>query len=111
MRKRRWIVTPGCTVHVTLATDDGLQDAEYLISRGKTRLDEGVLNQRHRLARLMMGLSSGQVITPGGVCGIHWLRVNLVAPPNCTVVLFADPEEIPGPPTFGGEEGTDDVPF
>lgn len=103
------IVEVGCRVVVRAATATGLVRQEWIISRNATRLQEGVLNVRHPLARLLRHRRVGEVLCPGGRCGVYWLRVEEIHPPGQPGESLVAPVQDAGPADAWGRHGLTDL--
>lgn len=75
------VVRVGCTVTLRVAHEGREGTIQWLITRGRTRVDEGVLGHRTRLARTLVGCRVGDVVPhrQGGQC--FWLRVEAIECP------------------------------
>ncbi len=71
----------GCTVTLRVARNGREGTIQWLISRGRTRVDEGVLGHRTRLARNLIGRHVGDVVAHRQNGQAFWLRVEAIECP------------------------------
>lgn len=74
-------IRPGCTVRLRVAQDGQEGTIEWLITRGRTRVDEGVLGHRTRLARTLMGRRVGEVVAHRQSGQAFWIRIEAIECP------------------------------
>lgn len=89
-------VRVGCTVTLRVARDGMEGIITWLISRGRTRLDEGVLGRRTRLARCLIGRRCGDVVPPAEAPGGIWIRIEAIEfPVDGRMAALEDPLVVP----------------
>lgn len=77
-------VRVGCTVSLRVAKDGQEGTIQWLISRGRTRVSEGVLGRRTRLAKALLGRHVGEILTPDQTGSPFWLRIEAIEMPVAT---------------------------
>ncbi|BDG60855.1 GreA/GreB family elongation factor [Caldinitratiruptor microaerophilus] len=75
------VIRVGCTVTLRVSRSGREGTIQWLISRGRTRVEEGVLGRRTRLARALLGRHVGEVLSPRESGGPYWLRVEAIEMP------------------------------
>lgn len=86
------VVRVGCTVLLRVARDGQEGTIEWLISRGRTRVDEGVLGHRTRLAGTLLGRRVGEVVAHRQNGQTFWLRIEAMECPVGTSFRELDRE-------------------
>lgn len=90
------VVRVGCSVTLRIARDGREGVIEWLITKGRTRVEEGVLGRRTRLARCLLGRRVGDVVPPEEAPGRLWIRIEAIEfPVDGRLAALEDPVVVP----------------